>query len=330
MQGGRKGRPYIDMVGPVTLWSARAARAVSEEVRCIVGTLGGCAQQNADTVAHWPVLGWCVHAEASRPACRKGLLTAVSERLSYNERMQILVARSDNRPFELARFDAAWARAGGDPSELVFVTPSTATEVAAPDAVFGGLLLTGGPDVEPARYRARPEPGVKMNLDRERDALDLGLLERAEREGWPVLAVCYGCQVMNVFYGGTLIQDLDRAGKPDHYVAEPKDHLAHVVRKCGRGGGRWLDSCPEEFLVNSRHHQAIGEVAPPLDVILTAPDGVVEAVKLRHISRLAVGVQWHPENLMQAEHVSLFRAFRSACLAPFAVHGPRSTIPGAR
>ena len=244
--------------------------------------------------------------------------------------MQVLVARSDNRPFELVRFDAAWARAGGDPSELVFVTPSTAHDVAAPEAVFGGLLLTGGPDVEPARYSRKPEAGVETKLDPERDALDLGLLERAEREGWPVLAVCYGCQVMNVFYGGTLIQDLDRAGKTGHYVAEPKDHLTHVVRKCGRGGGRWLDGCPEEFNVNSRHRQAIADVAAPLDVILAAPDGVVEAVKLRHGNRLVLGVQWHPENLTQAEHVTLFRAFRSACLAPFAVHGPRSTIFGAR
>ncbi len=244
--------------------------------------------------------------------------------------MQILVARSDNRPFELARFDAAWARAGGDPSELVFVTPSTADGVVAPEAVFGGVLLTGGPDVAPARYGAKPEPGFEAHLDRERDELDLKLLERAEREGWPVLAVCYGCQVMNVFYGGTLIQDLDRVGKPGHYVGEPKDHLTHLVGKCGRGGGRWLDGCPEEFWVNSRHRQAIAEVAPPLDVILAAPDGVVEAVKLHHASRFALGVQWHPENLTQAEHISLFRAFRSACLAPFAVHGPRSTIFGAR
>jgi putative glutamine amidotransferase len=250
--------------------------------------------------------------------------------LPYNETVQILVARSDSRPFELARFDAAWARAGGDPSELVFVTPSTADEVITPYAVFGGLLLTGGPDVEPARYGGKPEQGVELHSDRERDALDLGLLGRAEREGWPVLAVCYGCQVMNVFYGGTLIQDLDRAGKPGHYVGEPKDHLTHVVRKCGGGGGRWLDGCPEEFPVNSRHHQGLADVAAPLDVILAAPDGVVEAVKLRHGSRFVLGVQWHPENLIQAEHVTLFAAFRSACLAPFAVHGPRSTIFGAR
>lgn len=244
--------------------------------------------------------------------------------------MQILVTRSDNRPFEVARFDAAWARAGGDPSELVFVTPSTAAETGASDAVFAGVLLTGGPDVEPARYGAVAAPGAAARTDAERDALDFGLLERASREGWPVLAVCYGCQALNVFHGGTLLQDLERAGKPGHYVSEPKDHLAHPVRKSGLGGGRWLDGCPDEFEVNSRHRQGIADVAEPLDVILTAPDGVVEAVKLRRTSRFVMGVQWHPENLAQAEHVGLFRAFRDACLAPFAVHGPRSTVFRAR
>ncbi len=244
--------------------------------------------------------------------------------------MQVLVTRSDNRPFEVARFDAAWARAGGDPSELVFVTPSTAAEITTPDAVFAGLLLTGGPDVEPARYGASPEPGAALHLDPARDALDLGLVERAGREGWPVLAVCYGCQLLNVFYGGTLVQDLERAGKSGHYVSEPKDHLAHTVRKSGLGGGRWLDGCPDEFEVNSRHRQAVASVAEPLEAVLSAPDGVVEAVKLRGTGRFVLGVQWHPENLAQPEHVGLMRAFRAACLAPFAIHGARSTVLGAR
>ena len=246
--------------------------------------------------------------------------------MEYNGSVQILVTRSDNRPFEVARFDAAWARAGGDPSELVFVTPSTAPEIVIPDAVFAGLLLTGGPDVEPERYGAEREPGVELHLDPERDALDLALLERTGEEEWPVLAVCYGCQLLNVFHGGTLVQDLERAGKPGHYVAEPKDHLAHTVRKSGLGRGRWLDGCPDEFEVNSRHRQAIAAVAEPLEAILAAPDGVVEAVKLRGTGRFVMGVQWHPENLAQAEHVGLMAAFHSACLAPFSVHGARSTV----
>ena len=144
-------------------------------------------------------------------------------------------SRERARPFEVARFEAAWARAGGDASELVFATPSTAGEVAALESAFDGVVLTGGPDVNPGRYGAPPEAGAEPRLDPERDALDLAVLERAEREAWPVLAVCYGCQMLNVYHGGTLIQNLDRAGMPGHFAPEPKDRLAHPVRKRGPG-----------------------------------------------------------------------------------------------
>jgi putative glutamine amidotransferase len=241
--------------------------------------------------------------------------------------MQILVTRSDRRPFEVDRFGAAWRRAGGDPSELVFATPSTAGEAAPDGAAFAGLLLTGGPDVEPARYGASPEAGVELHADPARDALDLALLDRAGRERWPVLAVCYGIQLLNVFHGGTLVQDLDSAGKGGHQVREPKDHLAHVVT---RTGGRWLDGCPDEFWVNSRHHQAIGRLAGALAAVATAPDGVIEAVELSEGERFVLGVQWHPENLTQPEHVGVFRTFRAACLDRHADHGPRTTGHGDR
>ena len=235
--------------------------------------------------------------------------------------MLILVTRSERRPFEAERFGAAWRRAGGDPSELAFVTPATASRALAGEEAFAGLLLTGGPDVEPARYGAAPEAGVELHLDPARDALDLDLLQRAARRGWPVLAVCYGLQVLNVFHGGTLVQDLGRAGKTGHQVPEPKDELAHTV---ARSGGRWLDGWPDEFPVNSRHHQAIDRLAAALDAVAAAPDGVIEAVELRAGERFVLGVQWHPENLTQPEHVAVFRAFRSACAA-----APGTAEPGA-
>ncbi|HQT94121.1 MAG TPA: gamma-glutamyl-gamma-aminobutyrate hydrolase family protein [Thermoanaerobaculaceae bacterium] len=241
--------------------------------------------------------------------------------------MKILVTRSDHRPFEVDRFGAAWRRAGGDPSELVFVTPAAAGDVAACGGACAGLLLTGGPDVEPARYGAAPEPGVELHPDPARDGLDLDLLARAAREEWPVLAVCYGIQVLNVFHGGTLVQDLDRAGKGGHRAPEPKDRLAHTV---ARRGGRWLDGCPGEFWVNSRHHQAVGRLAGALEVVAAAPDGVIEAVELRSGERFVLGVQWHPENLTQPEHVAVFRAFRSACSSRGAAPGLRSVLAGPR
>jgi putative glutamine amidotransferase len=240
--------------------------------------------------------------------------------VAYNVGVRVLVSRSDSRGFEVERFSAAWQRAGGDPAELVFVSPSTAAEVVPPRTEIDGLLLTGGPDVEPQRFAAEPLPGVELHPDPERDALDLALLERAGRERWPVLAICYGCQLLAVSAGGTIVQDLERAGLPGHKVAEPKDHPAHVVTVSA--SARFLPPGGGEIVVNSRHHQAVAEPGRGMAVVACAPDGVVEAIEAAEGERFVLGVQWHPENMTQPEHAAVFRAFRAACL--------RHSSPGAR
>ena len=226
--------------------------------------------------------------------------------------VRVLVSRSEGRPFEVDRFSAAWERAGGDPAELVFVSPSTAAEVVPAGAAFDGLLLTGGPDVEPSRFGAEAERGVELHSDAARDALDLGLLDRAERQGWPVLAVCYGCQLLAVAAGGTIVQDLERAGTPGHQVREPKDHPAHVVTVSA--AARFLPPGGGTIVVNSRHHQAVDQPGKGMAVVACAPDGVVEAIEPAEGDRFVLGVQWHPENMSEPEHLAIFRAFRQACL----------------
>jgi len=222
--------------------------------------------------------------------------------------VRVLLAHSDTRPFETARFGAAWERGGGRLGELVPITPATSGGRAL--GRIDGLVLTGGPDVEPSRYGAEPEPGVELHVVRERDALDLSLLDRAAHEGWPVLAVCYGLQVLNVHAGGTLIQDLERAGYRGHRVPEPKDFLAHPVRVAA--GSVRLAGLPPEILVNSRHHQAIATVGAGLRVAGTAPDGLVEAIEGRDGGRFVLGIQWHPENIAAPVHDAVFRRFREA------------------
>jgi putative glutamine amidotransferase len=233
------------------------------------------------------------------------------------------VSHCDHRPSEAGIFRAAWLRAGGEEGELVFVTPSTAAEVAPPSARFEGLLLAGGPDVEPRRFGAEPEPGVELKLDPARDALDLELLARAARGGWPVLAVCYGCQLLAVAAGGTVVQDVERAGRPGHRVPEPKDRLAHDVTVSKKA--RFLTPAGGRFAVNSRHRQAVAEARGGLTVVARAPDGMIEAIEAATGDRFVLGVQWHPENLSQKEHVAIFRAFRAACLSFDSDHGPLTT-----
>ena len=232
--------------------------------------------------------------------------------MPYNHVMRVLLVHSDNRPFEVERFAAAWARANGEPDELVPVTPRTAGKVAGRPANAHGLLLTGGPDVEPWRYLATPERGVELTLDPERDALDLDLLAGADDGRWAVLAICYGCQILAVSHGCSLIQDLERVGRTGHRIADPKDHLAHDV--IVRPQSRLFSFAGPRFAVNSRHRQAVGLPVPGVVVAATAPDGVIEAIEVHDRGRFMLGVQWHPENLLQEPHVELFRRFRAACL----------------
>lgn len=222
-----------------------------------------------------------------------------------------MLAHSTHRAFEIDRFGAAWQAAGGSADELVPVTPVTADAWRQRGVQPAGLLLTGGPDVEPWRYGQAPLAGVRLHPDGARDALDLELLARADEAGWPVLAVCYGCQVLAVARGGSLIQDLPTAGLPGHAVSEPLDHLAHGVEMLDCA---WLAGMPRHFEVNSRHHQALAEPGR-LCVVARALDGVIEAVEDRDAGRFVVGVQWHPENLLFDPHLELFRRFRAACRA---------------
>jgi len=244
--------------------------------------------------------------------------------------VRILLAHSDNRRFEVERFGSAWTRAGGDAGELVAVTPATASSVLPGTTGVSGLLLTGGPDVEPWRYGERSPADVALHLLPERDALDLALLEDAQREHWPVLAICYGCQLLNVAYGGTLIVDLERAGRSGHRITEPKDRLAHDVQVSPKARFLPLEG---SVAVNSRHHQGLAHLGSGLVAVAVAPDGVIEAIEAAEGDRFVLGVQWHPENLRQEPHIAIFRAFREACLARAGVSsssepGPRTQVPG--
>lgn len=158
------------------------------------------------------------------------------------------------------------------------------------------LLLPGGGDMEPRRYGQ--ENTASRNLDPARDALELDLLERFAALKKPVLGICRGMQSVNVFFGGTLLQDI-----PGHAQVDGVDRM-HPVRTAP---GAFV--APE--VVNSAHHQALDRLGAGLRAEQWAPDGVIEAIRHR---RLPVwGVQWHPERLDNPAGERLFRAFLDLC-----------------
>jgi len=169
-----------------------------------------------------------------------------------------------------------------------------------------GVLLTGGPDVDPVEY-GEHDRHPSVELDRERDEYELALARLAVARDVPLLAICRGAQVLNVAAGGTLVQDLPSAQPSDlpHQVAK-KDAEAHDVQ-IAPGTCLAVLLAPEldhgRVAVNSRHHQSVKDPAPGFVVSATAPDGVVEAIE-RPDAGFCVGVQWHPENFWQTGRFS--------------------------
>ena len=206
-------------------------------------------------------------------------------------------------------------RAGATPRELTL-----ADDPAAIAGSVDGLLLTGGGDVDPALYNATPhatfgaaEPG--------RDAFEIALVRAVLEAGKPVFAICRGMQLLNVALGGDLVQDIPTEvnGAAHHDVREPRYALAHEVWTTQ--GSRFSTLMREKLVdgescqVNSRHHQAVKHLGAGLEVVATAPDGVIEAVE--RPGAFCLGVQWHPENFWRTgEFRPLFEGFVDACRRP--------------
>jgi putative glutamine amidotransferase len=183
-----------------------------------------------------------------------------------------------------------------------------------------GLVLAGGGDVDPSRFGEAPHPTYQA-AEPGRDAHEIELVRAAVAAAVPVFAICRGAQVMNVAFGGTLVQDIPTgvAGASNHQVDLPPSAIAHEVwmtresllwnlmRDAVEGG--------DTVQVNSRHHQAVGQPASGFVVSGTAPDGVVEAIE-RPEGTFCLGVQWHPENFWRTgEFRSLFEGFVRAAEA---------------
>jgi putative glutamine amidotransferase len=171
-----------------------------------------------------------------------------------------------------------------------------------------GIALPGSPaDVEPSLFHAARHP-ESASADTHREKTDFDLLENAFAEHKPVLAICYGIQSLNVFLGGTLVQDIpselhtpiehqwrdSKQGTPEPFHAaqiEPGTHLEQIAGA-------------SEVRVNSSHHQSIREAGRNLRIAARAPDGVIEAVEWTGDSNWVVGVQWHPERMVATDSLA--------------------------
>ncbi len=198
-----------------------------------------------------------------------------------------------------------------------------------------GVLLPGSrSNVHPSRYGELPSPKAEPH-DPRRDAVTMPLINAALRHGVPLFAICRGMQELNVALGGTLIAEVqEQAGRSDHRAPVSDDQdIRFAIRQEIRlvPGGVLADLFETDTIqVNSLHRQAIGRLAEGLAVEATAPDGTIEAVRVREAAGFALGVQWHPEYWVRTDPPSqnLFRAFGAAVRAHMAARN-RTLVPAA-
>lgn len=199
---------------------------------------------------------------------------------------------------------------GGEPRILYPGVP------ASEFADINGLLLTGGPDIDPGHYNETEHETA--DVDRDRDKLELRVFEWAMEKDIPVFGICRGIQVMNVMIGGSLYQDI-----PSQFT----DHLTHKRMEDTDDDWHPIKIQPDSLLnqitkeetakVNSRHHQALKVIADGLTVTAQSEDGIIEAIA-DESKKFMLGVQYHPERMFKTaesrEHrCKLFKAFIEAC-----------------
>jgi len=219
-----------------------------------------------------------------------------------------------NRP-KIANYEEAVRKAGGEP---VLVPLSDKAEQRRLIPSMDAYVLPGSPaDVEPAEY-GDMNHGKSAPADLPREQVDRAILAHAFAEKKPVLAICYGCQLLNVYLGGTLIQDVrselgtTTPHRKKDITPEPSEDPIHGARfelgsrLAGVAGGVVAE-------INSSHHQAIAKPGKNLRVTAHSTDGIVEGVEWTGDSNWVIGVQWHPERMFgDAFSERLFRDFVAA------------------
>jgi putative glutamine amidotransferase len=212
------------------------------------------------------------------------------------------------------RLTAAYVTALENAGLIPLIVPPLASADAAAAVLdsVAGVVLTGGEDVDPARYGEKRNEKVR-HVNPARDATEAALIEAAHARGTPVLAICRGIQILNVALGGTLVQDIASEYQTDiaHDEEGPRDSRSHEISVepeslIAKAIGT------EHLTVNSFHHQSVKRVADGMRVTARSPDGVIEGMESTDPDWWVMAVQWHPEEMTDSPEPwdrGLFKAF---------------------
>ncbi len=207
---------------------------------------------------------------------------------------------------------AVWAGGG-----IPLVIPVGLGPEAAVGALerISGLILTGGTDIDPKAYQHPTGPN-QTRIDLQKDETEIAVAEAALERWLPTFGICRGIQVLAVAKGGNLIQDIETDipwAEKHNYKERDPDGFHEITIKDGSALRHIFQA--ENAVVNSWHHQAVGEVPDDWEVTAETADGVVEGMEYS-IEPLIFGVQWHPEAMWESDPAQLriFRSFVNSCL----------------
>ncbi len=185
-------------------------------------------------------------------------------------------------------------------ADVVFLHPCD--DITAVSVRYDGFVFPGGRDLDPVLYGESGLPQTVLE-EPERTRFEFSLMSEIMRQEKPVLGICYGMQLINVFFGGSLFQDIRAAisGSLDH---EHGDHLIYIT------DNPYI--APRKCIVNTSHHQAVRDVGTGIRAFAAANDGVIEGI-YHEESGFILGVQWHAERMKSSLTTELFERFIDAC-----------------